>query len=114
MNRVCILLLMGATVLPACEGPPQSGQAQADAETRSACQQRAEQADQQQNRGEIFSPPSPVNSPYSANYLPSVSDRGLSEIFVHDRMVSDCIRNTGTGSERSLPPAASTAPIPKH
>jgi hypothetical protein len=97
-------LLLGAVVLSGCDASPRSGQAQADAATRAACQQRAEQAYEQQNRGEIYSPPSQVNTPYSANYAPGVSGRGLSDLFVHDRMVSDCVRNTGTGEERSPPP----------
>ncbi len=100
-----IAALVGATALSACNPPPQSAQSQADAATRQACQQRAEQAYEQQNRGEIFSPPATVNTPYSANYTPSQTDRGLSELFAHDRMVSDCVRNTGTGSERTPPPA---------
>jgi len=104
MNRLCLVLLTAAAALQGCEGPPPTGQAQADAETRSACQQRAEQAYEQRNRADIYSPMTSVNSPYSANYVPSVSDRGLSDLFVHDRMVSDCVRNTGTGAERSVPP----------
>jgi hypothetical protein len=91
----------GALALSACDAPPQTGQAQADAATRAACQQRAEDADRQQNRAEIYSPPPTVNTPFSANYTPDVSDRGLSDLFVHDRMISDCVRNTGTGAERN-------------
>jgi len=89
--------------LSACDRPPPSAQSQADAATRTACQQRAEQAYDQRNRAEIYSPQSQVNSPYSGNYVSDRTDRGLSELFVHDRMVSDCIRNTGTGAERSPP-----------
>ena len=105
MNRLCLGLVsvMGAVALSACMGPPQSGQARADSQTRAACQQRAEQAYEQQNRAEIYSPPSPVNTPYSANYVPDNSSRGLSDLFAHDRMISDCVRNTGTGTERSMP-----------
>jgi hypothetical protein len=97
-----------ALILSACgAAPPQSSQAQADAATRKACQQRAEQAYEQQNRAEIYSPPATVNTPYSANYTPALSDRGLSDLFAHDRMISDCVRNTGTGADRTPP---STAP----
>jgi hypothetical protein len=98
-------ILLGGLALSACaEGPP-GPQAQADAETQAACRHRAEQAYEQQNRAEIFSPPSQVNTPYSAAYAPGVSGRGLSDLFAHDRMVSDCVRNTGTGAERSPPTA---------
>jgi hypothetical protein len=99
-----------AVMLSACQAPPTSGQAQADAQTRAACQQRAEQAYEQQNRAEIYSPPSPVNTPYSADYIPDSSTRGLSDLFAHDRMVSDCVRNTGTGSERDEPETAAPPP----
>ena len=93
-------LLLGTVALSGCQMSPMSGQARADAQTRAACQQRAEQAYEQQNRAEIYSPPSPVNTPYSANYLPDSSSQGLSDLFAHDQMVSDCVRNTGTGAER--------------
>jgi hypothetical protein len=26
---------------------------------------------------------------------------GLSQLFAHERLVSDCVRNTGTGAERN-------------
>lgn len=104
MNRLSVVVLLGAVALSACDRPPQTGQARADAQTRAACQSRAEQAYNQQNRGQIYSPPVPINTPYSANYNPDTPDRGLSDLFVHDRMISDCIRNTGTGTERSQPP----------
>jgi hypothetical protein len=109
---VGLVVLVGAFALSACATPPQTGQAQADAATRAACQARAEQAYDQQNRDQIYSPQSQVNTPYSANYTPDVSNRGLSDLFAHDRMVSDCIRNTGTGTERSPPPAPPEAPLP--
>jgi hypothetical protein len=108
MNRLHIIAFMGAVVLTACEAPQQTGQAHADAATLTACRQRAEEAYNQQNRAEIYSPPATVNTPFSANYTPDQPDRGLSNLFVHDRMISDCVRNTGTGSERSPP-----SPLPQ-
>jgi len=108
MQCLRLVAMLSAIALSACERAPASGQAQADAETRAACQQRAEQAYDQRNRAEIYSPPATVNTPYSANFVPATSDRGLSDLFAHDRMVSDCVRNTGTGTERipaSAPPA---------
>jgi hypothetical protein len=111
------ILLVLSVVMSGCEAPPQSGQAQADAETRAACQERASEAYNQRNRAEIYSPPPTVNTPYSANYVPAMSDRGLGDLFVHDRMVSDCVRNTGTGEERaapSPPPLPLPPPPPPH
>jgi hypothetical protein len=107
-----LVALLGAVTLSACDGAPQTAQAQADADTRTACAARAEAAYNVQNRAQIYSPPPTVNTPYSSNYLPGTSDdRGLSDLFVHDRMVSDCVRNTGTGTDRA-PPATPPAPPP--
>jgi hypothetical protein len=108
LPAAAIGLLLGVTALSACDHAPPSGQAQADAATRAACRQRAEQAYEQQNRGQIYSTQSQVNMPYSANYVPDVPNRGLSDVFAHDRMVSNCVRNTGTGAERP-PPSPSSA-----
>jgi hypothetical protein len=105
MTRPAVLLLLGVLALPGCGGGGQTGQARADAATGAACRQRADQVYDQQNRAEIYSPGSQVNTPFSGNYTPGVSDRGLSEQFVHDRMVSDCVRNTGTDAA-APPPAA--------
>ncbi len=113
MNRLCRTLLLGTVVLAGCaDRAPLSGQAQADAETRAACRQRAEAVYDQQNRGAIYSPSSQVNTPYSANYLPDQTDSGLSQIFIHDQIVSDCIRNTGTGAERSAPQSGQPSTVP--
>lgn len=100
MIRLTTLLICVAA-LSGCEAPPPGSQGRADAETRAACQQRANEAYDQRNRGEIYSPPATVNTPYSSNYLPGQSERGLSDLFAHDRMVSDCVRNTGTGTDRA-------------
>jgi hypothetical protein len=104
-------LVLAVIALAACEAspPPLTGQAQADAETRTACEQRAEAVYNQQNRADIYRPAPSVNTPFSANYLPGQSDRGLSQLFAHDRMVSDCIRNKGT---TPLPAPAQAAPPP--
>ena len=107
MNRLARLAMLGALLLSGCgEGAPQSAQAQADASTRAACRQRANEVYNQQNRGDIYAPASQVNTPFSANYVPGISDRGLSQLFAQDKMISDCVRNTGTGAERSRPPAS--------
>lgn len=96
--------LLSVVALSACQAPPSGGQAQADAQTRAACRARAGQIYDEQNRGKIYSPPPAVNTPYSSNYTPDVTDRGLSDLFAHDRMMNDCIRNSGTGAEISPPP----------
>ena len=72
------------------------------------CRQRAEQAYEQQNRAAIYSPLPRPYSPIPANYTPSQTERGLSDLFANDRMVSDCVRNTGTGTERAPPSPSSS------
>jgi hypothetical protein len=98
--------LLAAVAMSACDGgSPQTGQAQADAQTVAACRQRANEVFDRQNRGAIYAPNSSANSPFSANFTPDNPSRGLSQQFAHDRLVNDCVRNTGTGAERSQPPA---------
>lgn len=101
-----LLALLCATALCACTdgaGPPLTGQSLADSQTRAACRDRVNAAFEIRDRAQIYSPQSQVNTPYSASYLPDLDDRGLSDQFEHDKMLSDCIRNTGTGAERSPP-----------
>jgi hypothetical protein len=104
------VVLLGTIALSACDRPPQTGQAQADAETRAACRARADEAYNQQNRGEIYAPPPTVNTPFSSNYTTTTSNRNLSDLFAHDRRISDCVRNTGTNSDRTLPPSPPPQP----
>lgn len=109
MNGLRGLLLTGAVVLSGCgDRPPLSGQQRADAETQAACRQRAEAIYNQQNRGQIYSPASQVNSPFSASYQPDQTDRGLAQLYSHDKIISDCVRNNGVGAERSPPPQGQT------
>jgi hypothetical protein len=102
--RLPLCALSGALVLSACDAAPQTSQARADAETVAACRQRADEVYNQQNRGDIYSPASSENEPFSANYTPGDTTRGLSTLYAHDKLVSDCVRNTGTGAERSVAP----------
>lgn len=99
MTRLSCAALLGVFIVTACGGGAPSSQAQADASTRAACRTRADQVYDQQNRGAIYSPASQVNTPFSNNYLPDQADRGLSDLFSHDKLVSDCVRNTGTGAQ---------------
>jgi hypothetical protein len=108
-----LLALLCTVALCACAdggGPPLTGQALADSQTREACRDRVNQAFELRDRTQIYSPLSQVNTPYSASYLPDRDDRGLSDQFEHDTMLSNCIRNTGAGSGPNPTPAA---PAPK-
>jgi hypothetical protein len=106
MTCLRFVVLLGAVALSACDGgAPQSGQALADADTTAACRQRADEIYDRQNRGDIYAPASSANTPFSANYTPDNPSRGLSQLYAHDKLISNCVRNTGTGAERSQPPA---------
>jgi hypothetical protein len=97
-------LVLLLSVLAACDGPaplPASGQARADAQTVAACRQRADDVYNMRHRDTIYAPPSDVNTPFSANYAPGSEDRGLSQLFERDSMMSDCVRNTGAEGNRT-------------
>ncbi len=80
------------------------GLGNADAATRTACTQHAEQVYDLRNRAEIYTPQSSVNSPYSGNYNPGATERGLSDQYARNSMIRDCVRNTGTETSREVPP----------
>lgn len=91
--------------------PPGSREAQERQDLVAACEHRADEAYDITHRGDIYAPESQVNTPFSANYQPGIADRGLADLHARDRMVSDCIRNTGAEGTRtpqlpSPPPAA--------
>jgi hypothetical protein len=108
LTRATILAL-AVLGLTGCVAEP-APVSRADAATEAACRHRADQIYDQQNRGDIYRPPAAVNTPFSSNYLPGVSDRGLSEEYAHEKAISDCVRNTGTGSERGE--AGNSGPTP--
>ncbi len=107
-------LALGCLALAACSfggAPPPSAQERADAATVAACRQRAEQVYEQQNRAAIYSPPPAINTPSSGAYAPGAApQRGLADLYTRDQMVRDCIRNTGTQTERGRPPNPTNAP----
>ncbi|HET7882337.1 MAG TPA: hypothetical protein VFL55_15730 [Acetobacteraceae bacterium] len=99
------LLLMLAQCDPP---PPPVGQARADAATLSACREHADAVYDRTHRDTIYTINS-QNSPFSGGYLPAPVNAGLSDRYGRDNMVRDCVRNTGTETNRS---ATSTTPPP--
>src|SRR3954452_415027 len=96
-------ILLGPILLgvAACEvPPPPTGQARADAATRAACREHADAVYDRQHRDTIYTISS-RDTPFSANYTPGVVDRGLPQRYGHENMIRDCIRNTGTETNRS-------------
>ena len=81
MTCLRTMAVLTAIILSGCaDGAPQSPQAQADAATNAACRQRANEVFDRQNRGAIYSANSSANSPFSANFTPDVTSRGLSQL----------------------------------
>jgi hypothetical protein len=64
-----------------------------------------------QNRGEIYAANSSLNSPFSANYQPGVTSRGLSEQYSYGKLENEC-EQSGTGAQRNdqAIPAPTKAP----
>jgi hypothetical protein len=116
MNRTVFCCLGIAVALAGCAGsaPGGGGNIHGDAALEAACRQRADEIYDRQNRPAIYSPAPGVNSPFSGSYSPAVSDRGLSDLYARDTAIRDCVRNTGTGTDRvaqtpaSAPPATAT------
>lgn len=119
MNRPILPLLPALLALAACAAPPppvslgsageSAGQTRADAAVRAACREHADAVYERQNRDTIYTISS-RDTPYSANYTPGVMDRGLSQRYARDNMMRDCIRNTGTETDRGQPELPGTVP----
>jgi hypothetical protein len=107
-----VILALAGLTLTACQGeppPPVGGggaTSRSDAATQAACRQHADQVYDQRNRGDIYSPQSSVNTPFSANYNPGVTSRGLSDLYSREALIRDCVRNTGTETNRTVAPSA--------
>ena len=112
MSRLSVLLLPPLMALTHCAPPPPSGQARADAATIAACRERADAVYNRRNRDQIYTINN-RNTPYSAAYAPGVTDQGLADRYSHQNMIRDCVRNTGTETDRtteSNPPEPTQTP----
>lgn len=94
--------LAALTLLAACSA---GGGAQplsvTDRDTAAACRQQANNTYAIQNRDQIYRIQDPF-TPQSSTGLTDLPTRGLSDQFAQERMVQDCIRNTGTETSRTL------------
>ena len=100
MSRLIIMLLPLLTLAHCAPPPPPVGQARADAATMAACREHANEVYDRTHRDTIYTISS-RDTPYSANYAPGVTDRGLAQLYAHENMIRDCVRNTGTETNRS-------------
>ena len=109
MSRLVLPLVFSTLALAACARAPAPA-AQSDAAARAECRQRADEVYTRQNRAAIYSPSAPVNAPFSANYQPGTTDRGLSQLFAHENMIRDCVRGAATGPAPSTPGPSAPGP----
>jgi hypothetical protein len=89
-------------LMAACADQPQTAQSRADAATAAACRQRADEVYSQRYRGQTYNVQQTQNTPFSGNYT-QPPDRELSQLYTRNSMVRDCIRNTGTETDRTMP-----------
>jgi|SRR5579871_466642 len=111
MSRLPVLLLPALLALAQCAPPAPGGQARANAATVTACRERADEVYNRTNRDQIYSINN-RNTPYSAGYAPGVTDQGLADRYAHQNMIRDCIRNTGTETDRGATQANPPVPTP--
>jgi hypothetical protein len=100
MIRSALLALSLLSLTECAPPPPPVGQAKADAATLAACREHADAVYDRQYRDQIYTITN-RDAPFSSNYVPGVTDRGLAARYAHDNMVTDCVRNTGTETDRS-------------
>ena len=93
--------------LAACTAPTPEGRL--DAATRAACRARADQQYEIRHRDTIYAVPQDSNTPFSGAYAPGVPSRGLSQLYEHEMIMRDCVRNAGPESDRE-PVAPTDAP----
>jgi len=107
MSRLPLLFPLLLALAHCSPPPPPVGQARADAATLAACREHADAVYDRTHRDSIYTINS-QNSPFSGGYLPAPVNAGLSDRYGRDNMVRDCVRNTGTETDRS----ATTTPAP--
>ena len=121
MSRASLPLLLSALVLAGCAsgstasgggGLPSVGPSGAaagvslgpgadtrtDLATQASCRARVNEMYDRRNRADIYQPNSSINTPFSANYQPGTTDRGLADQFSYDGTIRECLRNAGAGS----------------
>ena len=112
MHRL-LLWLLPLVVVGGCSAPPPptlTGQERADAALRTACREHADAVYDRNNRDTIYRIDT-VNTPYSGAYAGRTIDSGLADRYQHDNLIRDCVRNTGTETDRSAPePKSVTQP----
>jgi hypothetical protein len=90
---VCLLAGLGGCALPA------SPQSHTDRATMAACRDYASRVYDERNRGDIYS----INqaaTPGSGSYIRDYGTNDLAAKYRNDQIIDDCVRNTGTETNR--------------
>jgi len=93
MSGWCLLIGLGGCAFGA------SPQSHTDRATLAACRDHASQVYDRNNRGAIYS----INQaglPFSDSYVPGNQTIDLAARYHNDQVVDDCVRNTGTETNR--------------
>ena len=107
------LAWLAPLALVACTSAPPTPESVTARATLAACRQQANTTFVMQNRGQIYSM-SDESAPQSSIGLSQDPMQGLANQYTQERMVQDCVRNTGTQTNRAglSPQGASGAPAP--
>src|ERR1700732_4701322 len=109
MSRPLVALLLVLLAVAACQPPPPpTAQGSAAAATLAACREHADAVYDRTHRDSIYSINN-SNTPYSANDAYSVVDHGLPQRYGYENMTRDCVRNTGSATDR--PATAAPEPV---
>jgi hypothetical protein len=90
---VCLLAGLGGCAFPA------SPQSHTDRATMAACRDYASRVYDERNRGDIYS----INqaaTPGSGSYIRDYGTNDLAAKYRNDQIIDDCVRNTGTETNR--------------
>ncbi len=100
MKRIAFVLTVPIVVM----GCQTARQTPAEAAKANACRTRIDQITRIRDRSELYRADQ-RDTPFSSNYAPGITTRGLGTLFGRDRMRSECLRGEGDAA-----PAASTGP----
>jgi len=100
ISRLCLTAAPALLLLAGCTFGAPSQQSRANQVTVAACRERAESAYVEQNRDLLYQNDNST-TPYSAGPSTGIPTHGLSSLYAHQQAVDDCVRNTGTQTERN-------------
>lgn len=99
MMRAKTALALGVLVVLGGCAFPASPQSHTDQATLAACRDHASQVYDRNNRAAIYSI-NQVGLPYSDSYLAGNQTNDLAARYHNEQIVDDCVRNTGTETNR--------------